>query len=375
MKEKEELTLFLPPVSRQGRESLPHHALKAFLGSHVGGCLVEEEIGWGPRGIVYRGTQVSLGREVAIKVFPHSHASDPETAVRFVREAQILAKLNHPNLVRIYDAGQQEGVLYFVMEYVPGPTIRSLLTLDGKLPHHLAAEYIAQAAEALDVAYHETHVIHRNLTATNLMLDWGGRLKVMDFGVARVPGLPPITTASTLIGSLASASPEYLQGRPLDHRSDVYALGVVLYEMLTGTLPFGGHTPQEVAQAILAGQLLAPTRMLPDLLPELEQILLIALAANPDARFAEAGLMAKALRSLPLSVPSAKAPGALREQHPPLPAQPTEGASRRLPKPLALPIRDPHTPVPGLLTPFSETDRHPSATSRLIHRSPNERET
>ena len=338
---------------------MPDHALKALLGSSVGGYLVEEEIGRGSRGIVYRGTQVSLGREVAIKVFSYQDAFHPETAMRFVREAQILARLNHPNLVQIYDAGQQGETLYFVMEYVPGPTIRSLLTLDGRLPQHLAAEYIAQAAEALDMAYHETHVIHRNLTTTNLMLDWWGRIKVMDFGLARVPDLPPITTASTLIGSLASASPEYLQGRPLDHRSDVYALGIVLYEMLTGTLPFGGHTLQEMAQAILAGQVLAPTHILPDLSPELEQILFIALAANPDARFAEAGLLAKALRNLPLSVPSAQVPRVYPEQHLPFSSQHTGETSHRLPKPLALPIRGPHTPVPGLLTPFSETYRHP----------------
>lgn len=354
---------------------MPHHALNVFPGSSIGGCLLEEEIGWGSRGIVSRGTQVSLGREVAIKIFSCQDAFHSETAMRFVREAQILSRLNHPNLVQIYDAGQQDELLYFVMEYVPGPTIRSLLTLDGWLPQRLAAEYIAQAAEALDVAYHETHVIHRNLTTTNLMLDWHGRLKVMDFGLAHVPGLPPITPASTLIGSLASASPEYLQGRPLDHRSDVYALGVALYEMLTGILPFGGNSPQEVAQAMLAGQPLAPTRTLLDLSPELEEILWIALAANPDARFAEASLMAKALRSLQWSLPSAKAPGARREHHSLLPSQHTESASRRLPKPLALPIRDPHTPVPGLLTPFAETDRHPSAPSRPSHRSSDARET
>src|SRR5437763_4648634 len=139
--------------------------------------------------VVYRAKQIALSREVAIKILPHSLAKDASYIARFIREAQIIAGLNHPNIVQIFDAGQQNGLLYFVMEYVQGPTIASLLHLDGAIPQHLAAEYAAQIAEALDSAYKERNVIHRDIKPENLMLDRWGKIKVMDFGLARATGL------------------------------------------------------------------------------------------------------------------------------------------------------------------------------------------
>jgi serine/threonine-protein kinase len=169
-------------------------------------------------------------------------------------------------------------VLYFVMEYVQGPTLVFLLQLDGRIPQHLAAEYIAQAADALDAAYQACHVIHRDLKPENLILDRRGRIKVMDFGLARALGLPQITTAKTLVGSLSYASPEQIRGNPLDQRSDIYALGIVLYELVTGSRPFSGRTLQELGQAMVAGQFPPPTALIPELSSELEQIILTALA-------------------------------------------------------------------------------------------------
>jgi serine/threonine protein kinase len=145
--------------------------MNELAGQSLGGYLLEEELGRGSMGMVYRGKQVALGREVAVKILPQSLAQDPSYVARFIREAQIIAGLNHPNIVQIHDAGQQNGVLYFVMEYVQGPTIGSLLQLDGSMPQHLAAEYIAQIAEALDAAYKERNVIHRDIKPENLMLD------------------------------------------------------------------------------------------------------------------------------------------------------------------------------------------------------------
>lgn len=271
------------------------------IGHHLGGYLLEEEIGRGAMGIVYRGRQVALERDVAVKVFSHPLTPDPSFVIRFLREARILAELNHPHIVQIYDAGQQEEALYFVMEYVQGPTLRSLLRLDGKIPAPLATEYIAQAADALDAASTEHHIIHRDLKPENFMLDRRGRLKVMDFGLASIPGLLEITEAHTLVGSLSYASPEQLLGLPLDHRSDIYTLGVVLYELLAGSLPFAGKTFQEVTQAILTGQVVSPRVHLADMPSELEQLLLTAMASDRDQRFPRAGLMANALRSLPLA--------------------------------------------------------------------------
>ena len=124
-------------------------------GQYVGGYLLEEEIGRGSMGVIYRGKQIALGRDVAIKVLPQKLAKDPSYVARFIREAQIIAGLNHPNIVHIYDAGQLHTLLYFVMEFVQGPTLASLLSIDGTILQHMAAEYAAQIADALDAAYRE----------------------------------------------------------------------------------------------------------------------------------------------------------------------------------------------------------------------------
>jgi serine/threonine-protein kinase len=318
--------------------------MTAFVGQSLGGYLLEEEIGRGSMGIVYRGKQLALGREVSVKILPPSLAHDPVFAARFIREAQIIAQLNHPHIVQIYDAGQHDDVLYFAMEYVPGPTIKSLLALDGAIPQHLAAAYIAHVADALDAAYTECQVIHRDLKPENLMLDRWGKLKVMDFGLARAPGLPQITTAQTLVGSLFYASPEQIRGQPLDNRSDIYALGVVLYEMVTGSRPFAGKTLQEVAQAIIAGSVFPPTMYLPEVSRELEQIVLTAMAPNRNERFAQASLMAKALRALDLRAPSVGSMSHAPEKSPAASSEPFLQTQR-----LTLPMREPSTPLPDVL--------------------------
>src|SRR5947199_7339668 len=245
-------------------------------GQCLGGYELVEEIGRGSMGMVYRGRQIALGREVAIKVLSRALARDASYVARFIREAQIMSGLNHPHIVQIFDAGQQNGLLYFVMEYVQGPTLASLLHLDGSIPQHLAAEYAAQIADALDSAYKERNVIHRDIKPENLMLDRWGKIKVMDFGLARAMGLQKITLAKTLVGSIYYASPEQVWGQTLDNRSDIYALGVVLYEMVSGHRPFTGRTLPELTQAIVGGTLHPPGTFNPELSPELEQIILKA---------------------------------------------------------------------------------------------------
>src|SRR5258708_20786031 len=251
---------------------MPQGRMNELAGQSLGGYLLEGELGRGSMGMVYRGKQVALGREVAVKILPQSLAQDPSYVARFIREAQIIAGLNHPNIVQIYDAGQQNGVLYFVMEYVQGPTVGSLLQLDGSMPQHLAAEYIAQIADALDAAYKERNVIHRDIKPENLMLDRWGRIKVMDFGLARALGLQQITVAKTLVGSIYYASPEQIWGKQLDNRSDIYALGVVLYEMVTGQRPFTARTLTTLTTAITAGKARPPSELNPELMPELAHI-------------------------------------------------------------------------------------------------------
>jgi eukaryotic-like serine/threonine-protein kinase len=277
--------------------------MNELAGQSLGGYLLEEEIGRGSMGMVYRGKQIALGREVAIKVLPRALARDASYVARFIREAQIIAGLNHPNIVQIYDAGQQGGFLYFAMEFVQGPTIGSLLQLDTIMPPHLAAEYAAQIADALDFAYKERNVIHRDIKPENLMLDRWGKIKVMDFGLARAPGHQQITVAKTLVGSIYYASPEQVWGHTLDNRSDIYALGVVLYEMVTGQRPFTGRTLPELTSAIVSGPLRRPTALNTELSTELEQIILTAIARQRDDRYEHATLMAQDLRALRLQAP------------------------------------------------------------------------
>ena len=273
-------------------------------GQYLGGYLLEEEIGRGSMGVIYRGKQIALGREVAIKVLPEKLAQDPSYVARFIREAQIIAGLNHPNIVHIYDAGQLHTLLYFVMEFVQGPTLASLLSIDGTIVQHMAAEYAAQIADALDAAYRERHVIHRDIKPENLMLNRWGKIKVMDFGLARAPGVQTITQAKMLVGSIYYSSPEQIWGQPLDNRSDIYALGVVLYELVSGHRPFNGRSITDLTNNITSGKLQPPSFYNPELSPQLEQIILTALARDRNERYSEASLMAQDLRKLKFDLPA-----------------------------------------------------------------------
>ncbi|MBO0783696.1 MAG: protein kinase [Ktedonobacteraceae bacterium] len=279
--------------------------MNELAGNILGGYYLEEEIGRGSMGVVYRGKQMALGREVAIKLLPQSHARDASYVARFIREAYIIAGLNHPNIVQIYDAGQHNKILYFVMEYVQGPTLAHLLQLDGIITPHLAVEYAAQIAEALDAAYSERNVIHRDIKPENLMLNRWGKIKVMDFGLARATGQQKITVAKTLVGSIYYSSPEQIWGYVLDNRSDIYALGVVLYEMVTGRRPFNGRSMPELTHAITNNPPVLPRTYNPSLPVGLEHIIMTALAKDRDQRYAHAGLMAQHLRMLSMQPPPA----------------------------------------------------------------------
>ncbi|HTI14843.1 MAG TPA: protein kinase [Dictyobacter sp.] len=277
--------------------------MNELAGQNLGGYYLEEEVGRGSMGVVYRSKQLTLEREVAVKVLPPSLARDSSYVARFIREAQIIAGLNHPNIVHIYDAGQQNQWLYFAMEFVQGPTLANILHQDGMIPQYRAAEYAAQIADALDVAYKERHVIHRDIKPENLMLNRWGKVKVMDFGLARASGLQSITVAQTLVGSIYYSSPEQIWGLQLDNRSDIYALGVVLYEMVCGERPFTSRAMPELTQAITHGDFSPPHNHNPELSPALEQIIITALATERNQRFTTAGMMAEELRALQLKSP------------------------------------------------------------------------
>jgi serine/threonine-protein kinase len=217
---------------------------------------------------------------------------------RFTREARIIAGLHHPNIVRVYEAGRHGQHLYFVMEYFPGLTAGRMLKDRGRLPYAQVVEIAAQAADALDYAHSTGHLVHRDIKPENLLVDRWFRVKMLDFGLARVEGLHSITRVGTVVGSLYYVAPEQLLNQKLDGRTDIYALGVSIYELVTGQRPYGGQTLSEMSRAILSATAVSPRQLEPSVPPELERIIARAMARDLEERYARAGELYADLRGL-----------------------------------------------------------------------------
>src|SRR5947209_11749461 len=217
-------------------------------------------LGAGGMGEVYRACDTRLGREVAVKVLPEPFASDPDRLARFEREARAVAALSHPNILAIHDYGAQGAITYAVMELLEGQTLRGRLA-KGPLPCREAMEVAGAVAEGLAAA-HAKGIIHRDIKPENLFLTSDGRVKILDFGLARVeataapeaetgPYVPALTEPGVVMGTIGYMSPEQVRGLVVDARSDVFAVGCVLYEMLAGQRPFQRRTAADTASAIL----------------------------------------------------------------------------------------------------------------------------
>jgi serine/threonine protein kinase len=267
-------------------------------GYRVGAYVLETEIGRGSMGIVYRGTQRSLNRQVAIKVLPRSVITDASFATRFIREARLIAALNHPNIVHVYDAGQAKEMLYFVMEFIQGPTVGQLLKRRQRIEPRRAVEIAAQVADAMDYVYADQKIVHRDIKPENIMLDRWNQVKVMDFGLARTHNSTGLTMTGAVVGSLYYVSPEQLFNQPLDGRADIYSLGVTLYEMVTGVRPFDGHSLVDITRAVTNDPVTPPKNLVPNLPDDLNEIILKAMARAADDRFVRAGDLAHALREV-----------------------------------------------------------------------------
>lgn len=239
----------------------------------------------GGMALVYRAYDRRLSRYVALKVLHPEFASDPRFVERFKREAHAAASLSHPGIVSVFDWGNDGETYYIVMEYVEGRTLRDVLKKEGRLHFRRAAEIAAQAALALDAA-HRKGIVHRDVKPGNVMLTRSGDAKVADFGIARAVGTDEaLTQAGSVLGTASYLSPEQADGRPVDQRSDIYSLGVVLFEMLTGRPPFRGDSPLAVALKHLSEAPPRPTELCPDIPPALEAIVLKAMAKDPAARY------------------------------------------------------------------------------------------
>jgi eukaryotic-like serine/threonine-protein kinase len=255
-----------------------------------------EPIGRGGMATVFRGTDRVLGRGVAVKVLASSYADDDAFVARFRREARAAAGLSHPSVVAVFDTGSDDGTHFIVMEHVEGRTLADVLELDGPLEPGRAAEIAEAVCDALGFA-HARGIVHRDVKPANIMVTPDGGVKVMDFGIARAATDDTLTKTAMILGTANYLSPEQAEGRPLDARSDLYSLGAVLYEALTGRPPFEGNTPVAVAAKHVQEPPVPPSRLRPDLPPALEAVAMRALQKDRASRFASAGDMSQALHA------------------------------------------------------------------------------
>ncbi len=266
------------------------------IGRTLGQYRIIEQLGKGGMATVYKAFQPSLERYVAIKVLPPYFAHEEGFSERFVREAKAIARLDHPHILPIHDYGQDGEISYIAMKYVEGGTLKDRESGEV-LPLERAAEILSQVAEALDYA-HAQGVIHRDIKPANILMDRGDWVLLTDFGLARmVEGSLQLTASGVGVGTPAYMAPEQGQGRRVDGRADIYSLGIVLYEMLTGRVPYEAETPLAVVLKHVTEPLKMPRLINPDIPESVEIVILKALAKEPDHRYQTAGEMATALRT------------------------------------------------------------------------------
>lgn len=266
------------------------------LGQTIGGFEILNELGRGGMAVVYRARQHAPSRLVALKVLPPELSLDASYIARFRQEADSAAALEHPHIVPIYALGDADGLHYIAMKLIVGRTLRELIDAEGPLTVEQAAALLGQIADALDYA-HRSGVIHRDIKPSNVIIDQGGWLYLTDFGLARGMLSGGLTMTGAVMGTPEYMSPEQAEGRAnIGATSDIYALGVVLYELLTGHMPFEAETPLGVLVARLQQPPRSPRLLRPDLDPQIEAVMLKALARKPEDRFASAHDLVDALR-------------------------------------------------------------------------------
>lgn len=256
-----------------------------------------ELVASGGMATVYRAVDHRLDRDVAVKVLHQHLASEPKTVSRFQEEARTAAKLNHPHVVNVMDQGldEQTGRPYLVMEYIHGNTLRQVLNHHGKFAPHVALAYLAAISNGLAAA-HRAGLVHRDMKPENVLVSEDGRIKVTDFGLMRPADQH--TQTHTLMGTVAYVSPELVKNLPADARSDIYAVGIMLFEMLTGRQPFRAQSPMQVAYKHAHERVPDPRTLTPDIPEEIAQLVLACTEPDPDQRPAHAGVLAARVKTL-----------------------------------------------------------------------------
>lgn len=274
------------------------------IGQIVGNYKIVRALGEGGVGMVYQGVDTMLDREVAIKVLRPELASQNNVVERFRTEAVTLAKLSHPNIATLYSLFRQGNDLFMILEFIKGETLDQILYRRRMIPTEEAIPIFCQALEGINYA-HERGIVHRDIKPGNMMLTEEGILKVLDFGIARLLGTNRMTRIGNVIGTLEYMSPEQVRGLETDARSDVYGLGIMLYEMLTGKLPFESENDFELMKMQTEQMPQLPRTLNPSIPVEVEDAIIKAVAKNPDDRFQSAGDFLQRFWDLGYSLPNA----------------------------------------------------------------------
>ncbi|MGQ9779106.1 MAG: Stk1 family PASTA domain-containing Ser/Thr kinase [Bacillota bacterium] len=257
---------------------------------------LEELIGEGGMALVYKAECSVLARPVAVKILRPQFAADAEFVERFRREAQAAARLSHPNIVTVYDVGQDKGLNYIVMEYVPGENLKEIIKREAPFTVARALNIARQICEALHHA-HQHNIIHRDIKPHNILITPEGLVKVTDFGIARAVSASTLTQGGAVLGSVQYFSPEQAKGAPASVASDIYSLGCVLYEMLTGSVPFKGESPIAIALKHIQEDPAPLRQFRPGIPPAVENLVARALAKDPSLRFPSALAMLRAIKA------------------------------------------------------------------------------
>jgi tRNA A-37 threonylcarbamoyl transferase component Bud32 len=270
------------------------------IGSEIAGYRIESVIGRGGMSVIYLATQIRLGRRVALKLLASELAEDERFRERFVREAHLASEINHPNIIPIYDAGEDGGYLYLAMRYVDGPSLRELLRSGGPLSLGRLIYLIEQVASALDVA-HAAGLVHRDVKPANILLEEASdHAFLTDFGVAKRTTARGLTQTGLIVGTFEYLAPEQIEALAVDARTDVYGLGCTIFECITGSLPFDRESEVAIMHAHLAAAPPNVTQRRPDLPLALNDVIAKALAKSPDDRYQSCGELAGALRAAAL---------------------------------------------------------------------------